>query len=118
MVAERIRNNVGEKNTHDIVAEFVLEIVKNKGIVCDTINPRTIKNYMAYISTFPGVSLVDNSIPKTNYRWTAEHSDIAIIAIHPTRCKPRTLVLKHLLQWQIFYTSGLSHDFKSILTRG
>lgn len=69
------------QNTHDIVAEFVLEIVKNKGIVCGTINPRTIKNYMAYISTFPGVSLVDNSIPKTNNRWTAEHSDIAIIAL-------------------------------------
>ena len=81
VIAERIRNNVGEKNTHDIVAEFVLEIVKKKGIVCDTINPRTIKNYMAYISTFPGVSLVDNSIPKTNNRWTAEHSDIAIIAL-------------------------------------
>ena len=25
VIAERIRNNVGEKNTHDIVAEFVLE---------------------------------------------------------------------------------------------
>ena len=71
VIAERIRNNVGEKNTHDIVAEFVLEIVKNKGIVRDTINPRTIKNYMAYISTFPGVSLADISIPKTNNRGRA-----------------------------------------------
>jgi hypothetical protein len=44
-------------------------------------NPTTINNYMALFASKGGISLTENSIAKTNVRWTAENSFIGTMAL-------------------------------------
>mmetsp|Transcript_31447 Transcript_31447/g.58245 ORF Transcript_31447/g.58245 Transcript_31447/m.58245 type:complete len:83 (-) Transcript_31447:933-1181(-) len=44
-------------------------------------SPTAINNYMALLTRYRALTLVDNSIGKTNNQWTAGHSLIALVSL-------------------------------------
>jgi hypothetical protein len=67
----------------EYVDNMLVESASNKGRLCGDdmkFNPTTINNYMALFANKGGFSLTENSIAKTNARWTAEHSSIGTMA--------------------------------------
>ena len=80
-MVQNIKTTIGEKNTKDIISQKLLEVMRKKGSLCDTVNLTKFNNYMSYTASKNGVSIIGNSIPKTNARYTAEHLDIGTVAL-------------------------------------
>ena len=64
-MVRNIKSTVGKKNTKDIISKKLLEVMRKKGSLSDTVNPTTVNNYMAYTASKNGVSLIGKSIPNS-----------------------------------------------------
>ena len=82
-LAVKITNNVGEKFLESDIAEELLGHMRKKGKLADGPHRTTTANYKALLAlkNKDGLKLIGKSNPKTNARWTAEHSDIAAFAL-------------------------------------
>ncbi len=115
MFAEKIRSNPGEKNMREYVNNMLIESATKNGRMCasDTkFNPTTINNYMALFANKGGICLTENSIAKTNSRWTAEHSSIGTVAlVIVVACTHFYVVANEDTKWRQFL-STLPEDSK------
>jgi hypothetical protein len=82
-LALKITNNVGEKFLESGIAEELLGHMRKRGKLADGPHRTTTANYKALLAlkNKGGLKLIGKSNPKTNARWTAEHSDIAAFAL-------------------------------------
>jgi hypothetical protein len=84
LFVDSVRKNLGEKNLKEYMNNMLVESASKKGRLCGDhmkFNLTTINNYMALFANKGGISLTENSIVKTNARWTAEHSSIGTMAL-------------------------------------
>jgi len=79
----RFTNNVGEKFLESGIEEKLIEHMRKKGnLAADGPHRTTTANYKSYLATKNAeLQLIGKSNPKTNARWTAEHSDMAAFAL-------------------------------------
>ena len=82
-LALKITNNVGEKFLESGIEEKLIEHMRKKGnLAADGPHRTTTANYKSYLATKNAeLQLIGKSNPKTNARWTAEHSDMAAFAL-------------------------------------
>ena len=83
LCAKKLSNIQGMKHMKDSVNEILVEEEKRNGGLPEAkkqMNPNTVNNYMAIFAQIdPNLTITDNSIAKTNARYTAENSLIQAI---------------------------------------
>ncbi|KAL7536957.1 hypothetical protein ACHAXR_007505 [Thalassiosira sp. AJA248-18] len=78
-----IKSSPSEQLFKDDVNKMLVDTMKQKGLLPESdfkFNPTTLNNYKAYLAMKAGISLSDNSLVKTNSRWTQERSLIGAMS--------------------------------------